>query len=157
MHGTSPFEIEFSRGSTNSGNSNDDGQYGQVRIVECTHLKILGEVPFPPWAAGSTGSNLGNSNLGNSNDLNVNDGDGISGTNGKYPLSIYQFIRYMVNHDRSKRPNIQEVAKRFADFYFELIGERWVSYEDDCRGNEFGKGLQNYDDFDSLIASRDFV
>ena len=36
MYGTSPFEMEFRHD-------------GQIRIVECTHLRVLGgNIPFPP-------------------------------------------------------------------------------------------------------------
>jgi len=113
--------------------------------VECTHLKILGEAPFPSWIVSS---------LGNGNNRDDED-DGHQGKNGKYPSSLYRFIRYMVYHDRMERPTIHQVAKRFGELYMELVGERWISYEEGGY-SETGKG-QSYDDFDSLIASRDFV
>ena len=101
----------------------------------------MGEVPFPPWA-------------GKGGETTNQEGDG---RNGKYPLSIYKFVRYMVHHDRVKRPNIHEVAKRFGELYLEVLGgERWISYEEGRHGDIMGKG-QDYDDFDSLIAGRDFV
>ncbi len=147
MHGTSPFEMEFCR-SNNTGTQ--QLQYGQVRIVECTNLKILGEVPFPPWA----GKGLGNDN----NAADSANGGQRGGANGKYPLSIYKFIRYMAHHDRVTRPSVHEVAKRFEELYLELLGERWISYEEGRRSNDVSAdGSQAYDDFDSLIASRDFV
>ena len=142
MHGTSPFEMEFVRNHDNS--NQHQQQYGLVRIVECTHLKILGEAPFPSWAGKGLDSSVGN-NL-NGNDVR----------NGKYPLSIYKFIRYMIHHDRNTRPDINEVAKRFGKLYLELLGKRWISYEESQHHDYDEKG-QHYDDFDSLIASRDFV
>jgi len=147
MHGTSPFEMEFSRSNDNT----KDDQYGLVRIVECTHLKILEEVPFPPWAY----SGLGNGGTINDDD----DGRRHHGRNGKYPMLMYNFIQYMVHHDRMTRPNIHEVAKRFEELYLELVGERWISYDERRLGccDEAAAGKEQYDDFDSLITSRDFV
>jgi len=125
LHGTSPFEIEYSR---NNSQNEQQNQYGLVRIVECTHLKILGEVPLPPWARGG------------------NDESG-GGSNGKYPISMYKFIQYLVQHDRQVRPNIHEVATKFDDLFIKLVGERWVSYEE---GNA-GYGGNN-SAFDSSIV-----
>ena len=152
LHGVSPFEMEFVR------SSGGDGQYGLVRVVDCTNLKILDEVPFPPWAGGGLGGTRGNDS---SNSSIGEEGDG---SNGKYPLSIYKFIRYMVQHDRLLRPNIQDVAKRFGELYYELLHEEWIPYSDK-RGRSSRMGVMNddnneereHDDFDSLIASRDFV
>ena len=134
MHGISPYEMEYTR------RGNSRGQYGLVRVVECTHLKILDEVPLPPWASVGKGVN--------DND----DSSGADGRDGKYPLSIYKFVRYMVNHDRNQRPNIHEACQKFGELYLKLLGERWVPYEESGQNK---KG--NDDDFDSLIASRDFV
>ena len=133
--------MEFVR-SNNDGNIRQQQQYGLVRVVECTHLKILGEVPFPPWAAGGSGS------VGN-----TTGDDGQHGRNGKYPLSLYNFVNYMVHHDRLTRPNIHEVAKRFGDIYLELVGERWMPYDERRSGGFTGVN----DEFDSLVSSRDFV
>lgn len=166
MHGSSPFEIEFLR----THNDNYDAyyhtnhrqqrqqqemlqerQYGLVRIIECTHLKILGEVPFPPWSATSSDSEEGD------------------GKNGKYPLTLHKFVQYMVHHDRSSRPNIHNVAERFGNLHLELLGEQWISnsclfrqqrvensrrvvFSDDTKGNSVAN--LNHDDFDLLIASR---
>lgn len=150
LHGVSPFEMEFVKGGSygysgrRSEEEEESGQYGLVRVVECTTLKILGEVPLPPWA----GSGLG----GGSNNINNNNNNVGDGSSGKYPLSIYKFIRYMVQHDRTSRPNIHEVAKRFGELYYELLREEWIPYS--------AKGTpedEEQDDFDSLIASRDFV
>jgi serine/threonine kinase 16 len=158
LHGVSPFEMEFVR---SGGNGGGDGQYGLVRVVDCTNLKILDEVPFPPWAGGGLGRHDGNNNSSNSSI----GGEGGDGSNGKYPLSIYKFIRYMVQHDRLLRPNIQDVAKRFGELYYELLHEEWIPYSDKRGGgisrmgdvNDDNNEEREHDDFDSLIASRDFV
>jgi serine/threonine protein kinase len=158
LHGVSPFEMEFVKSSASGGGS-DGQQYGLVRVVDCTNLKILDEVPFPPWAGGG----LGHDNNNNSSNSTIGDGDG---SNGKYPLSIYKFIRYMVQHDRLLRPNIQDVAKRFGELYYELLHEEWIPYSDKGGGsgrsrmggvNDESNEEREHDDFDSLIASRDFV
>lgn len=157
LHGVSPFEMEFigdkSGGGGGSSSSygggaaatEEDGQYGLVKVVDCTNLKILKEVPFPPWAAGMNVA---------SQDVVVNNhtDDVGDGRNGKYPLSIYKFIRYMVQHDRMVRPNIHEVAKRFGELHYNLLHEEWIPYCD-----KGGGGDEEHDGFDSLIASRDFV
>lgn len=113
MHGCSPFEMEFVNNPYDV----------RVRIVECTHLKILGEVPLP---------------------ANANDGK-----DGHYPIDVYNFVKFMVCHDRKKRPDIKHVRNKFCQLHLTLTGEKW---------NEGGKaGRRGHDDFDSLIASRDFV
>lgn len=141
MHGASPFETEFLRSDPSNISEN---QFGLVRVVECTHLKILQEVPFPPW--------IGSGLLGTNSDCT---GDG---RNGKYPIELYKFIQYMVHHDRHTRPNIHEVARRFDEIHLELLsGERWVPYDERRWSGRDKDGKIEYDDFDSLIASRDFV
>jgi serine/threonine kinase 16 len=173
LHGASPFEMEFVKndsggygyGRRSREVEDQEEQYGLVRIVECTTLKILGEVPFPPWVGSGLGGNNTHTNNNNNNNENVGDG-----SNGKYPLSIYKFIRYMVQHDRMLRPNIYEVAKRFGELHLELMGEEWIPYssnDDGGRGRSMSSlkvdgGVEEeeereHDDFDSLIASRDFV
>ena len=126
LHGTSPFEMEYSRNNSH----NEQNQYGLVRIVECTHLKILGEVPIPPWARGGN-----------------DDGSG-GGSNGKYPISMYKFIQYLVQHDRQVRPNIHGAAAKFSDLYVNLVGERWISFEE----GKDGYGESNIGAFDSSIV-----
>ena len=160
LHGVSPFEMEFVR-SGGSGGSGSDGQYGLVRVVDCTNLKILDEVPFPPWAGGGLGTATIRGNDSSNSSIG---GEGGDGSNGKYPLSIYKFIRYMVQHDRLVRPNIQDVAKRFGELYYELLHEEWIPYSDKGGGSSSRMGVNDdndeereHDDFDSLIASRDFV
>ncbi|KAL7531013.1 hypothetical protein ACHAXR_006250, partial [Thalassiosira sp. AJA248-18] len=147
MHGTSPFEMEFTRSNDNYHHNLPRPQQQQQQ-----YGLILGEVPFPPWATEfmRMGGNVGKHTI---------DGGHCGGTNGIYPISMYKLVRYMIHQDRAKRPNIHEVAKRFGELYLELIGERWIPYEEGLRHNdgEVGKGGQNYDDFDSLIESRDFV
>jgi len=128
LHGTSPFEMEYSRQNSQNEQQN---QYGIVRIVECTHLKILGEVPLPPWARGG------------------NDDGNCGDSNGKYPLSMYKFVKYLVQHDRLVRPNIHEVATKFSDLYVKLVGERWISFDE---GNTGYGGNGNNSAFDSSIV-----
>ena len=162
MHGSSPFEMEFLR--TNNDNyyayyhTNhrqppqqqemlQEQQYGLVRIIECTHLKILGEVPFPPWSKMSPENEVG------------------CGTNGKYPLALYRFVRYMVHHDRLSRPHVHDVAERFSTVYMELLEERWIPHNSLNKQHEWGDNISdavkgdgvanlNHDEFDSFIASR---
>jgi serine/threonine kinase 16 len=122
MHGCSPFEMEFVR-------SNSPYDSDGVRIVDCTHLKILGEVPYPPWVKQS----------------------GIAKQpNNGYPIEIYDFVRFMVCHDRRKRPDIQQVRTKFGDLHMKLTGTKWTS-------DGGAKRQGGNDDFDSLIANRDFV
>ncbi len=167
MHGASPFEMEFLKMQNENYHAYyhinhqqqlqqqemlQERQYGLVRIIECTHLKILGEVPFPPWSTTSTEKEEGD------------------GKNGKYPLTLYRFAQYMIHHDRSSRPQIHDVAERFGNLHLELLGERWISnccltrqqrgrndrhvvcFSDDTKGNSVA--TLHHDDFDSLIASR---
>ena len=111
MHGASPFEIDFFR-------TTSDGQYGHVRIVECTRLKILGEVSLPPWTKETLQSQLA---IG-SNDQR--------GTNGKYPMSVYELVLCLVNHDHKTRPSLHEVTVSFNELYLQVLGEQWTSYSD---------------------------
>ncbi len=138
MHGTSPFEMEFSR---NDSGHDGDRRHGLVRIVECTRLKILGEVPSPPRiAAGGAGAA----------------GDTVAdGRNGRYPPTMYEFVRYMADHDRTTRPTVRDVAGRFGELHLALAGRRWTPYGEGRRAAVGTKG--GHDDFDSLIAGRDFV
>ncbi|KAL7461420.1 hypothetical protein ACHAXS_001840 [Conticribra weissflogii] len=142
MHGSSPFEVEFVRGT-------GEEEEGVAKIVECTHLKILGEVPFPPWARGGN--------------VDEKESDGFDGRDGRYPLKLYRFVRYMTNQDRLARPDMRAVAKRLEELYVDLLGERWVRYESG-RGARSGSGMTDGSDdvgsdaaFDSLLRSRDFV
>lgn len=114
MHGTSPYEIEFLRTTSN-------GQFGHVRIVECTRLKILTEVPLPPWTKETLPSVIG---------VATPRSDDQRGTNGKYPMSVYEFVLCMVNHDHKTRPSMHEVTARFGKLYLEVLGEQWTSYSD---------------------------
>jgi hypothetical protein len=109
MHGASPFEIEFFRTSS-------DGQYGHVRIVECTRLKILGEVSLPPWTKETLQSVVGRNDQ--------------RGTNGKYPMLVYELVLSLVNHDHNTRPSLHEVTERFGKLYLQILGEQWTAYSD---------------------------
>jgi len=174
MHGASPCEVEFSRTTNDNGGSrngdNREQQYGHVRIVECSRLKILSDVPLPPWAtpASSSSSVIGGGGVltessgVNDDDFTRNDAGGIhrprgvEGMNGKYPMSLYGFVRYMAHHDRMTRPSVHEVAARFGELHFRLLGERWISYSDTDSARKGGHH-SHYDDFDSLISSQCFV
>jgi serine/threonine kinase 16 len=113
MHGCSPFEMEFVNKPYDVG----------VRIVECTHLKILGEVPLP---------------------TNRNDAK-----DGHYPIDVYNFVRFMICHDRKKRPDTQLVQNRFYQLHLTLTGVKWTMDGKTTKGG--------HHDFDSLIANRNFV
>lgn len=134
MHGCSPFEMEFVRTTDHRYDANlMDG----VRIVECTQLRVLSEMPYPPWA-----SSRDNGHTGFVKDAH----------HGRYPLALYDFVRFMVCHDRKARPDVQQVKARFVELYLGLTGERW---EDGNRVHS--KEKRGEDEFDSLIASREFV
>ena len=133
MHGCSPYEMDFVRGPARGGREDADGL---ARVVECTHLKILGELPWPPrFDDGGTSSTS-------------------SKSSGRYPRELYELVRYMADHDRARRPGVRRVAARFAEVHLGLTGDRWVPYGDGCGG--VGRGGED-DGFDSLVASRDFV
>mmetsp|Transcript_12008 Transcript_12008/g.22532 ORF Transcript_12008/g.22532 Transcript_12008/m.22532 type:complete len:387 (-) Transcript_12008:183-1343(-) len=156
MHGSSPFEVEFVRGG-------EEEEVGWVKIVECTQLKVLGEVPFPPWAKKGNAKEVGR-NGGQSHESGPEESDKFDGRDGKYPLKLYRFVRYMTNQDRLARPDIRAVAKKLEELYMDLLKERWVRY-DSGRGTRSGSGMTDGEDddngtdaaFDSLLRSRDFV
>lgn len=73
MYGASPFEIEFR-------------QSGTVRIVDCTHLRVLGgKVPHPPESRVSVHA---------------------------YSHQIHELVEWILNVDRTERPTIEEVLHR---------------------------------------------
>jgi len=156
MHGSSPFEVEFVRGG-------EEEEVGWVKIVECTQLKVLGEVPFPPWAKKGNAKEVGR-NGGQSHESGPEESDKFDGRDGKYPLKLYRFVRYMTNQDRLARPDIRAVAKKLEELYMDLLKERWVRH-DSGRGTRSGSGMTDGEDddngtdaaFDSLLRSRDFV
>ena len=122
MHGCSPFEMEFVRS-----NSYDSTNYSALRIVECSHLKILGDLPLPLW---------------------VKQG-GMKPKEG-YPLEMYDFVKYMVCQDRLRRPDTQHIFEKFDELYAKFTEMKWT-------GDSRGKERRGDDGFDSLIASRDFL
>lgn len=146
MHGASPFEVDFSRNTNDYGGSRNGydqkQQYGHVRIVECTRLKILGDVPLPPWTTPASSMSLVSGDCAglsgtaiNGDDANRNDFSSLHNhtkgeweANGKYPMSMYDFVRFMVHHDRTTRPSVQEVAGRFGELHLRVFGEQWASY-----------------------------
>ena len=133
MHGCSPYEMDFVRDPPRGRGDAD----GLVRVVECTHLKVLGGVPDPPTRPGDGGRTTAAAASGG----------------GRYPGEMYGLVRYMADHDRARRPDVRRVAARFAEVHLMLTGERWVPHGD---GGDAGRGGGD-DAFDSLIASRDFV
>jgi len=73
MYGASPFEIEFRKS-------------GSVRIVDCTHLRVLGgKVPYPP-----------------ANREIVH----------KYSHHLHELVEWILNVDRTERPTIEEVLNQ---------------------------------------------
>ncbi|KAL7525463.1 hypothetical protein ACHAWF_001371 [Thalassiosira exigua] len=150
LHGASPFESEFIREDDASDDAGGRGrQRGLVRVVECTHLRVLGDVPFPPWATAAATTATTASDAGGIGDVD----DGLGGRNGRYPLPLYRFVRYLADRDRTRRPDVRAAAATFRELHSRLLGEAWVSYEDGRRDG----ASRSFDEFDSLVASRDFV
>jgi len=85
MYGTSPFECEF----RNAG--------GSVKVVDCTHLRIIGRVPRP-----EPHSVLAN----------------------RYDPKIFDFVEYMLTQDRIARPTIQQVSSKL-DELLQNVGGTW--------------------------------
>ena len=73
MYGASPFEIEFRRS-------------GSVRIVDCTHLRVLGgKIPYPPASREVAH---------------------------KYSHKIHELVDWILTVDRKERPTIEDVLSR---------------------------------------------
>lgn len=85
MYGTSPFECEF----RNLGNF--------IKIVECSHLRIIGKVPRP-----EPQSILGK----------------------RYDFTLLDFVEYMLTQDRFTRPSIQQVSTKL-DELLQRFGGTW--------------------------------
>jgi len=83
MYGCSPFECEF--------------RPNGIKVVECSHLRILGTLPRPP-----RGSHL----------------------DGRYNKDILDFVEWMLTQDRMKRPNIQDVSLKL-DALLKTVGGTW--------------------------------
>ena len=81
MYGSSPFEVEFRTD-------------GSVRIVECTHLRVIGDIPFPPP----------HTEAGN-----------------RYSHDIKDLLKWILNIDRSQRPTLDDVSKRM-DVLLQKLG-----------------------------------
>lgn len=83
MYGTSPFEMEFR-------------QDGSIRIVECTHLRVLsGKIPSPPK---SKVASYG------------------------YMKELNELIEYMLVADREARPDLDAVIKRVENLILSCKG-----------------------------------
>jgi len=91
MYGSSPFELEFRNG--------DRGISSDVRIVECTHLRVLAcKIPFP-----ST--------------------DSRRETIFRYSQEIKELVEWILTVDRSERPNISDVFERVKSMLTTRAGE----------------------------------
>lgn len=91
MYGSSPFELEFRNG--------DCGLSSDVRIVECSHLRVLAcKIPFP-----ST--------------------DSRRETIFRYSQEIKELVEWILTVDRSDRPNINEVFERVENMLTRRLGE----------------------------------
>lgn len=76
MYGTSPFEMEFRKDGT-------------IRIVECTHLRVLsGKIPYPPKFR-----------------------DSLYG----YKKELNDLVEFILVADREDRPDLDTVIKRVED------------------------------------------
>eukprot|EP00562_Extubocellulus_spinifer_P009119 CAMPEP_0178499214 /NCGR_PEP_ID=MMETSP0696-20121128/15702_1 /TAXON_ID=265572 /ORGANISM="Extubocellulus spinifer, Strain CCMP396" /LENGTH=450 /DNA_ID=CAMNT_0020127891 /DNA_START=134 /DNA_END=1486 /DNA_ORIENTATION=+ len=84
MYGSSPFEIEFRRDGT-------------VRIVECTHLRVLGPVPTPPLGTEAAS---------------------------RYSRDVSDAVKWMLNQARLERPTIEQVSHRVDELLQKAGGER---------------------------------
>merc|ERR1712232_848470 len=82
MYGSSPFEVEFRTD-------------GSVRIVECTHLRVISDtIPFPPphTEAGK-----------------------------RYSNDMQDLLKWILNTNRSQRPTLDDVSKRM-DILLQKVG-----------------------------------
>eukprot|EP00563_Minutocellus_polymorphus_P012933 CAMPEP_0181062446 /NCGR_PEP_ID=MMETSP1070-20121207/23084_1 /TAXON_ID=265543 /ORGANISM="Minutocellus polymorphus, Strain NH13" /LENGTH=409 /DNA_ID=CAMNT_0023142519 /DNA_START=245 /DNA_END=1474 /DNA_ORIENTATION=- len=84
MYGSSPFEVEFRRDGT-------------VRIVECTHLRVLGPVPAPPPGTEAAG---------------------------RYSKEVGDAVKWMLNQSRLERPTIDQVSRRVDELLQKVGGKR---------------------------------
>ena len=84
MYGSSPFEVEFRRDGT-------------VRIVECTHLRVLGPVPTPPPGTEAAG---------------------------RYSKEVNDAVKWMLNQSRLERPTIDQVSQRVDELLQKVGGKR---------------------------------
>ncbi len=96
MYGSSPFEIEFRNG--------DGGLSSDVRIVECTHLRVLGsKIPFP--AAGSRRAAIF-----------------------QYTPEIKQLVEWILTVDRMERPSIDAVYEKVENLLMSRHGGEMRSF-----------------------------
>lgn len=115
MHGASPFEMEFRKD-------------GSARVVECSHLRVLGKIPRPPSLGGVDGG-------------------------GGYSDDLFAAVVWMCNPNRSERPSVSDVRKRMEGL-LEKCGGRRRRQQHTLRGEEGG---EEENTFDSLLNSRDYV
>ena len=74
LYGASPFECEYNRSN------------GEIRIVDCTQLRVIGDIPYPPKHTGPY--------------------------SWYSPNIIHEFIPCMLTQDRFKRPTLQQVIAK---------------------------------------------
>jgi hypothetical protein len=104
LFGASPLESEF----VASGNNR-----GKLRVVECSHLKVIGPVPRPP-----NGSEVA----------------------GWYSETTLQLVEFMLTQDRQQRPELPEVMRRVENLIrdlggsveVEVLSRRAKNYQDDA-------------------------
>ena len=84
MYGTSPFEMEFR-------------QDGSIRIVECTHLRLLsGKIPSPPKSREAAYG---------------------------YMKGLHDMVEWILNVDRKERPDLDSVLDRAENLFFLAQGK----------------------------------
>jgi len=85
MYGTSPFEMDFRQ------------DHGTVKIVECTHLGVLGgKIPVPPR----------NSEVGS-----------------RYRKELFDLVQWILKVERAERPSIEEILDKVE----EMLGSHSIS------------------------------
>jgi serine/threonine kinase 16 len=116
LYGASPGECEFSLST------------GQLRIVECTHNKVLGPIPKPPDDAP---------------------------TSKWYSSQMKELMGWMLNQDRHRRPTLGQVQIRVQSLLQQRsdVGSRMSPLEVDTRpnitiGNRLPVGCGNLGDLD---------
>jgi len=114
MFGASPFECEF-RGDT-------------VKIVECSYLRVLGNVPTP--APGTKLSSL-------------------------YHADLLETVKWMLNQDRVTRPTIEKVSRRVDELLIQFNGKRLWLESARMSPMDIDSFEQSDVEFDALLRARD--
>jgi len=118
MYGVSPFECEFVKNDNHHHHgSHSDG--GTVRVVECSQLRVLGQMPRP----------IPNSALDRRYNKN-------------FP-ELLDFVEHMLTQDRLLRPNIDQVVARLDVLLKKVDGTwRWRHNDDDSDSDEVDAFVQ---------------